>query len=62
MFIDQGKEKYIIPFIIDGEINASDKDKECFPPALLKLLNESDSHNEIRVIYALYKFMTIFAQ
>ena len=50
MFIDRGKANLIIPFIIDGEINSADPNKECFPPALRKLLNESVLQDEIRGI------------
>lgn len=37
MFIDSGKEEYIIPFIIDGEPNSSNIDIECFPQKLKEL-------------------------
>lgn len=36
-FIDLGREEYIIPFIIDGEPNSSNKDTECFPKNLKAL-------------------------
>ena len=39
-FIDLGREKDIIPFIIDGEANADDPKNECFPPALRSLKGE----------------------
>ena len=37
-FIKQGRQKYIIPFIVEGKVNASNPDEECFPPALLELM------------------------
>ncbi len=51
-FIRMGRSQYIIPFIVDGEVNSSDSGRECFPPALLKL-NMSQSggnNNELRGI------------
>lgn len=39
-FMDLGREKDIIPFIVDGEANAEDSKNECFPPALLSLTGE----------------------
>lgn len=36
-FIRMGKERKIIPFIIDGEPNSKNSDSECFPPALREL-------------------------
>lgn len=39
-FIDLGREKDIIPFIVDGEANADDSQNECFPPALRSLKDE----------------------
>lgn len=39
-FIDLGREKDIIPFIVDGEANADDPKNECFPPALRSLKSE----------------------
>ena len=35
--ISWGREKYIIPFIIDGQPHAENPEEECFPPALLEL-------------------------
>ena len=37
-FIKQGRQEYIIPFIVEGKVNASNPDEECFPPALLELM------------------------
>ena len=48
-FIKQGRQEYIIPFIIGGEVNSQEPSNECFPPALLKLVN-SGGENEIRGI------------
>ena len=39
-FIDLGREKDIIPFIVDGEANADDPKNECFPLALRSLKGE----------------------
>ena len=36
-FIRMGKERKIIPFIIDGEPNSENPNTECFPPALREL-------------------------
>lgn len=36
-FIDSGREKYIIPYIIEGEPNAKNSVNECFPKTLLEL-------------------------
>lgn len=36
-FINSGREKYIIPFIIDGEPNSFNKEAECFPKNLKDL-------------------------
>ena len=41
-FIKQGRQGYIIPFIVDGEVNASNPDRECFPPALHELVQRGD--------------------
>ncbi|MCI6749000.1 MAG: toll/interleukin-1 receptor domain-containing protein [Bacteroidales bacterium] len=41
-FIDTRREKYIIPFIIEGEPNASNIDDECFPEALKSLTAERE--------------------
>ena len=47
-FIDQGRERYIIPFIVGGQPNSTDPATECFPPALLNLLRCGDKNKEIR--------------
>lgn len=39
-FIDIGKADRIIPFIVDGKPHVENPDKECFPPALIKLCND----------------------
>ena len=39
-FIRQGREDSIIPFIVDGEVNAKNPDNECFPLALRELKKE----------------------
>lgn len=41
-FIDTGRERYIIPFIIEGEPNANNIDNECFPEALKTLTAERE--------------------
>lgn len=41
-FIDTRREKYIIPFIIEGEPNANNIDNECFPEALKTLTAERE--------------------
>lgn len=41
-FIDSGREENIIPFIIEGEANSSNIEKECFPEALRKLSGERE--------------------
>lgn len=41
-FIDTRREKYIIPFIIEGEPNANNIDDECFPEALKTLTAERE--------------------
>lgn len=41
-FIREGREDYIIPFIVGGEVNASDPAKECFPPALRELVSKTE--------------------
>lgn len=41
-FIDSGREEYIIPFIVEGEPNATDNAKECFPTALKSLAGERE--------------------
>lgn len=38
-FVQQGRERYIIPFIIDGEPNSQEPKRECFTPAM-RALNE----------------------
>lgn len=46
-FIKQGRQEYIIPFIVEGEVNASNPDEECFPPALRELM-QKDGESELR--------------
>lgn len=41
-FIDTRRERYIIPFIIEGEPNANNIDNECFPDALKNLTAEKE--------------------
>ena len=41
-FIDSGREEYIIPFIIDGEPNSKDSEKECLPCNLKNLAGERE--------------------
>lgn len=41
-FIDSGREKDIIPFIIEGEPNAKNIEQECFPIALKSLVGERE--------------------
>lgn len=41
-FINQGREKYIIPYIIDGTPFSNDPQTECFPPALRALRGEKE--------------------
>lgn len=41
-FIDQGREEYIIPFIIGGTPNASNPEEECFPEGLRLLKGEKE--------------------
>ena len=41
-FIDSGREKYIIPFIIDGEPNSKNIAEECFPKNLRNLSGEKE--------------------
>ena len=41
-FIREGREDYIIPFVVGGEVNASDPAKECFPPALRELVSKTE--------------------
>lgn len=41
-FIDHGREKYIIPFIIGGTPNASNPEDECFPEGLRQLTEEKE--------------------
>lgn len=36
-FIDSGREEFIIPFIVDGEPNSKNYNKECFPYNLKEL-------------------------
>ena len=47
-FIRLGRSEYIIPFIVDGEVNSPDPSRECFPLALLELLRSGDKKNELR--------------
>lgn len=41
-FIDSGREEYIIPFIIEGEPHAKNKENECFPSTLKSLAGERE--------------------
>ena len=41
-FIDSGREKYIIPFIIDGAPNSKNIAEECFPENLRNLSGEKE--------------------
>ena len=41
-FINQGREEYIIPYIIDGTPFSNDPQTECFPPALRALKGEKE--------------------
>lgn len=41
-FIDQGREEYIIPFIVGGTPNASNPEDECFPEGLRQLTGEKE--------------------
>lgn len=41
-FIDKGKCKYIIPFIVDGVPHSVDENKECFPESLRNLSREDE--------------------
>lgn len=41
-FIKMGKERKIIPFIINGEPNSKNPDLECFPPALRELTGSKE--------------------
>ncbi len=41
-FIDQGREKQIIPFIIDGTPFSDNEETECFPPALRLLKGDKE--------------------
>ena len=49
-FIRMGRGEYIIPFIVDGEVNSSDSSQECFPPALLNMLRNGNKNDELRGI------------
>ena len=49
-FIKSGRSKYIIPFIINGEVCSSDSSQECFPPALLEMMHSDSKGNELRGI------------
>lgn len=41
-FITKGRNKYIIPFIIDGIPHSTDENKECFPKSLRDLSREEE--------------------
>ena len=41
-FIDSGREEFIIPFIVDGEPNSKDFNRECFPGSLRTLIGEKE--------------------
>ena len=41
-FIDSGREEFIIPFIVDGEPNSKEINKECFPESLRALIGEKE--------------------
>ena len=41
-FIDSGREKYIIPFIIDGEPFSNDVSEECYPENLRNLTGKKE--------------------
>ncbi|MBQ7042489.1 MAG: TIR domain-containing protein [Muribaculaceae bacterium] len=41
-FINFGREEFIIPFIVDGEPNSKDLNKECFPESLRTLIGEKE--------------------
>lgn len=41
-FIDSGREEFIIPFIVDGEPNSKELNKECFPKSLRTLVGEKE--------------------
>lgn len=47
-FIKLGRKKYIIPFIVDGEVNAEEHEKECFPQALRKHADSRKDNFELR--------------
>ena len=49
-FIRMGRSEYIIPFVVDGEVNSADSKQECFPPVLLDMLRSGDKNNELRGI------------
>lgn len=49
-FIRMGRSEYIIPFVVDGEVNSTDSKQECFPPVLLDMLRSGDNNNELRGI------------
>ena len=49
-FIRMGRSEYIIPFVVDGEVNSTDSKQECFPPVLLDMLRSGDKNNELRGI------------
>lgn len=41
-FINSGREEFIIPFIVDGEPNSKDLNRECFPGSLRTLIGEKE--------------------
>ncbi len=41
-FIAKGREKYIIPFIVDGVPHSTDMNEECFPESLRNLSREDE--------------------
>ena len=41
-FINSGREEFIIPFIVDGEPNSKDFNRECFPGSLRTLIGEKE--------------------
>ena len=47
-FVKQGRQEYIIPFIVDGEVNAKNPEKECFPQALRELIGSKKDSVELR--------------
>ena len=45
-FIHEGREDFIVPFIVDGEVNSSNPERECFPPALRELFKNKELRGE----------------